>query len=136
MALALALFCKVAIAKDQLEPGLRPSFRPAANNNRDIANRIAMTSKVDANKIRVVIISPLNNHINTKIVINDSKICSRLSASSSPKLRRNTRSGGISNKSNNGFRENISAQTSPIKLDNNQGRIPACGNSAPINLAR
>ena len=68
MALALALFCKVAIANDQLEPGLSPSLRPAANNNRDKANKTAITTKVEANKIKVVTISPLNSHIKTKIV--------------------------------------------------------------------
>ena len=71
MALALALFCNVAIANDQLEPGRRPRRQPAANNNRERANKTAIISNVEANKIKVVIISPLKSHIKTKMVIKD-----------------------------------------------------------------
>ena len=74
----------------------------------------------------------LNNHINKNTVSALIPKCTRLTANLSPKLRRSTLSGGISNKSNNGLIENITAQITPVLIATSQGLKPPKGSSVPI----
>ena len=134
-ALTLARFWIDAIANDQLLPGFKPSFRPPPNINLEIKNNTKISASVEANKIRVILILLLNNHINKNTVKALSPKWILLTARRSPKLRRSTLSGGISNKSNNGLIENITAQITPVLIATNHGLNPAMGSSVTMLFA-
>ena len=78
----------------------------------------------------------LNNHISKNTVSADIVRCTLLTNKRSPKLRRSTRSGGISNKSSSGLIENITAQITPVLIAIIQGFADALGSAVPMVCAK
>ena len=131
-ALAFARFCSDAIAKDQLLLGFNPSLRDEVNSNRLKPNNIPAKSAHETNIIPAITTLRLNKHIKPNTVSVASNKCSFDTLRESPKLRRSTRIGGISNKSINGFSENITAQIKPVKVASPSGQSDAGGSVLPI----
>ena len=135
-AFTLARFCIEAMANDQLLLGFKPNLRPPPNINFEITNKTAIKASVETNKISVILMLLLNNHINKNTVSALKPKCTRLTASLSPKLRRNTLSGGISNKSSSGLIENITAHITPVLMATSQGLNPAAGKLISMLFAK